>query len=551
MKRIVTPVLVIAAMAGMALTALADNTYQSLPFSQNWSNVGLITLDDNWSGVPGIIGYRGDNATAGSGVDPQTITFDDTPANTGVATSPVVDVNANKVAADFATFFSGGVTEWELTNPVVALNGSGTGDNPYLTFHIKSTGFINISVNYNLRDIEDFGTDNSIQAFALQFRTSTSGAWTNVPAGFVADASAGPALPLVTPVSVVLPAAANDQATLQIRVMTTNALGSDEWVGPDDIVITGTEKDPPCVTIFDEAVVEGNSGKHMMNLKVSLGRASTQTITVHYETVDFTAKTSDVPPDYAFASGNLTFPPNSTLPQYVPVSIFGDTKNGEGDETFLVNLTAPRGGVAICDGQGVGKILDDDGPTATLVSQFAVEAVEEGISLRWQFGDPSSIKSSKVERADAQTGPWAAVEAEVLTDGGMLTMVDRSVEAEHTYYYRLAAQLNNGQMLTSGFIAATSGNIVREFALSRISPNPTNGPASIDFAVPQQSKVRLSVLDVQGRVVAVLVDGVVKAGRHQAVWNGNGTHGTTRAGMYFVRYEAGGKSFVKRVALTQ
>jgi hypothetical protein len=143
------------------------------------------------------------------------------------------------------------------------------------------------------------------------------------------------------------------------------------------------------------------------------------------------------------------------------------------------------------------------------------------------------------------------VEAEVLTDGGMLTMVDRSVEAEHTYYYRLAAQLNNGQMLTSGFIAATTGDIVREFALSRISPNPANGPASIDFAVPQQSKVRLSVLDVQGRVVAVLVDGVVKAGRHQAVWNGNGTHGTTRAGMYFVRFEAGGKSFVKRVALTQ
>ena len=307
----------------------------------------------------------------------------------------------------------------------------------------------------------------------------------------------------------------------------------------------------PCLAIYDEAVVEGNAGKLLMNLKVELGKASPQTITVHYETVNFTASTSDVPPDYTFASGTLTFPPNSTLPQYVPVSIFGDTKNGEGDETFLVNLSNATGGATICDPQGIGKILDDDGPSAALVSQFAVEAVEGGIALRWQFGDPSSIKSSKVERANAQTGPWAAVEAEVLTDGGMLTMVDRSVEAEHTYYYRLAAQLNNGQMLTSGFIAATSGNIVREFALSRISPNPTNGPASIDFAVPQQSQVRLSVLDVQGRVVAVLVDGVVKAGRHQAVWNGNGTHGTTRAGMYFVRFEAGGKSFVKRVALTQ
>src|SRR6185503_14782487 len=41
----------------------ADSTAQTLPFSQNWSNTGLITLDDNWSGVPGIVGYLGDSNT--------------------------------------------------------------------------------------------------------------------------------------------------------------------------------------------------------------------------------------------------------------------------------------------------------------------------------------------------------------------------------------------------------------------------------------------------------------------------------------------------------
>jgi hypothetical protein len=95
-------------------------------------------------------------------------------------------------------------------------------------------------VSYNLRDVEDFGTDNSVQPFALQFRTATGTAWTNLPGGFVADASAGPALPLTTPVLVALPPAADEQATLEIRVITTNAIGNDEWVGIDDIVITGT-----------------------------------------------------------------------------------------------------------------------------------------------------------------------------------------------------------------------------------------------------------------------------------------------------------------------
>ncbi len=58
--------------------ALANNTYQTLPFSQNWSNIGLITANDDWSGVPGIIGYLGDGLTGGSGVDPQTVLADGT-----------------------------------------------------------------------------------------------------------------------------------------------------------------------------------------------------------------------------------------------------------------------------------------------------------------------------------------------------------------------------------------------------------------------------------------------------------------------------------------
>ena len=240
MKQVATTFLAVAALAGFTLTAAANNSYQSLPFTQDWSNVGLITLDDNWSSVPGIIGYRGDSNIVPSGTDPQTVTYDDIAANSGVVTSPVVDVNANKTGTDLLTFISGGVAEYELSDAVVGLNGSGTADAPYMVFHINSTGFTAITVSYVLRDIEDFGTDHSIQQYALQYRTATGTAWTDVPAGYVADATAGPALPLLTPVTAVLPAAADGQATLEIRVITANAVGSDEWVGVDDIQITGT-----------------------------------------------------------------------------------------------------------------------------------------------------------------------------------------------------------------------------------------------------------------------------------------------------------------------
>ncbi|OYX10766.1 MAG: hypothetical protein B7Z15_13065 [Rhizobiales bacterium 32-66-8] len=45
---------------------------------------------------------------------------------------------------------------------------------------------------------------------------------------------------MVTSVDVTLPAEANNQPQVQVRVMTTNSFGNDEWVGIDDINISST-----------------------------------------------------------------------------------------------------------------------------------------------------------------------------------------------------------------------------------------------------------------------------------------------------------------------
>ena len=80
-----------------------------------------------------------------------------------------------------------------------------------------------------------------IQPLAVQYRIGDSGAWVTVPAGSYSDVTTGPsAATLVTAVTVALPAEANNQSQLQIRIITTNAVGSDEWVGIDDINVTSS-----------------------------------------------------------------------------------------------------------------------------------------------------------------------------------------------------------------------------------------------------------------------------------------------------------------------
>ena len=203
---------------------------QPLPFSQNWTDVALITVDDSWSGVPGIVGFRGDDGltTTPSDIDPRTVTQD--------LTGTPVDVNANRSDPD--AFATGGIAEFDgIPNPVVAMQGSGTADFPNIVLYLNTNGRSNVQVAFNARDI-DAGSD-VVQQLNVQYRIGPSGPYTNVNGGYFADVTAAGAT-MVTPVSVTLPGPANNQPSVEVRIMTTNATGSDEFIGIDDISVTGT-----------------------------------------------------------------------------------------------------------------------------------------------------------------------------------------------------------------------------------------------------------------------------------------------------------------------
>ena len=120
--------------------------------------------------------------------------------------------------------------------------------------------------------------------------------------------------------------------------------------------------EPHALSINDVAVNEGNSGTVNALFTVSLSAASTQTVTVNFNTADDTATAGS---DYATTSGVLTFNPGETT-KTVTVVVNGDGI-AEPNETFFVNLTGATNAI-IVDGQGRGTIINDDGvPTTVLV----------------------------------------------------------------------------------------------------------------------------------------------------------------------------------------
>lgn len=309
---------------------VADATFHSLAtsnFAQDWSNTGLITADDVWSGVPSIIGFRGDDLTTATATDPQTVLAD------GAATP--VDVIANQV--DPNALVTGGVAEFEITNPTVALQGSGTADACHLVVHVDATGRSDVHVAFSARDI-DGSSDSAIQPIAVHFRAGTSGSYTNVPTCFVADATTGPSLAtLVTAVSCTLPASANGASQLRIRIMTTNAVGSDEWVGIDNIVVssTATSSASADVTIVElggsTTTTEATGAGHTDTFTLELVLAS-------QPTADVTVTPSSSVPAEVTVSGALTFT-SSTWSSAQTVTVTGvDDDVDDGDKTSVISF---------------------------------------------------------------------------------------------------------------------------------------------------------------------------------------------------------------------
>jgi len=141
-------------------------------------------------------------------------------------------------------------------------------------FYLDATGRSNISFSARLRDLET-SADNAIQQVALQYRINPTADWQNV--SYVADATSGPSVAgSDTTLTGVLGADANGQSQVEVRVITTNAAGNDEWVGIDDISITSTPAGASAtLAVNDVSIVEGDAGTSLLTFTVTRSNDST------------------------------------------------------------------------------------------------------------------------------------------------------------------------------------------------------------------------------------------------------------------------------------
>lgn len=296
---------------------------QSTPFTQNWNNTGLINANNDWSAVPGIVGY-----------------------STSALTTPTVSANQ----ANPLTFTTGGPAEFELADPTVALAGSGSATLPSLVLYLDTTQLTNVQVQYRLRDLEgytgvDGAGDNAIQPITLAYRFGSTGNFTTISAAGVADATTGPGTNAQdTLVNVTVPSLAG-HADLQLRISTVNAAGNDEWVGVDDISVGQPVIGPGSFSISSGSL-SAPEGTSPFSITINRTNGSVGAATVDYALSPGTATS---PADFNGPGGSLTgtlsFADGQTSAT-IPVTIVDDHLV-DPNETFGLTLSNPTNGTKL------------------------------------------------------------------------------------------------------------------------------------------------------------------------------------------------------------
>ena len=92
-----------------------------------------------------------------------------------------------------------------------------------------------------------------------------------------------------------------------------------------------------------------------------------------------------------------------------------------------------------------------------------------------------------------------------------------------------------------------ASRIPSEYALLQNYPNPFNPSTTMRYALPERTHVTLTVFNIVGERVAVVVDGERDAGRHQVVFDASGI----ASGVYLYRLQAGAYVETRKFVLVQ
>lgn len=194
-----------------------------------------------------------------------------------------------------------------------------------------------------------------------------------------------------------------------------------------------------------------------------------------------------------------------------------------------------------------GTILKFSAPPLPVeLTSFTASLEKEGVQLVWTTASELNNHGFEIQRStnksDFTTIGFVKGHGST-TQVQNYSYIDRNT-FEGKYFYRLKQIDFNGQYNFSDVVEVDVRSI-DNFALEQNYPNPFNPSTLIGYVLKEKSSVRLSVLNIIGEELAVLVNEEQEKGYHSVNFNAS----NLPSGIYLYKLQAGNFTAMKKMIL--
>ena len=189
---------------------------------------------------------------------------------------------------------------------------------------------------------------------------------------------------------------------------------------------------------------------------------------------------------------------------------------------------------------------DEDLMIAVELSSFSAAASFEKVTLSWTTQSETENLGFNVLRSE-DNEQFARINAGLIEGVGTsesaksYTFEDNDVVSGNTYYYLLQDVDFNGHVTTHGPVSATVPEMPQQYSLDQNFPNPFNPSTSIAYSLKEGGFVKLTIYNMLGQQVKLLVSSQQSAGGHTVTWDSKDDAGNlVPNGVYIYMLEVNG-----------
>ena len=188
------------------------------------------------------------------------------------------------------------------------------------------------------------------------------------------------------------------------------------------------------------------------------------------------------------------------------------------------------------------------------LTTFTAAVIDQTVELNWETATEVNNYGFEVERqyqeSSMKNQDWEKI-GFVNGHGNSnstkyYSYSDNEIAASGKYLYRLKQIDFNGAFEFTDAVEANLGS-PNKFELTQNYPNPFNPITNIEFNLPKEGRIRLSIFNVLGEEVSELLNENISAGFHNVKFDGS----QFNSGIYFYKLEADNFMQIKKMMLVK